>query len=123
MTKFMTTSAVALALAGCVSMADYQLTGYSDRDKEVHDRTLKLELKDYQSAQFLGEPRVAVNPKGGRIICGALNAKNSFGGYNGFKAYAVQYVPSNPAIGPIFYIGDAAAIDCQGAGINVAQDA
>lgn len=114
---FIAISAV-LSVSACVSMSDYQPASYTEKDQAIHDRTLKLQLKDPESAQFLGTPQVAVNPKGGRIICGALNARNSFGGYVGYEAYAVQYVPSNPAIGPIFYTGDIAAIDCQGAGIS-----
>lgn len=113
-------SALAVLLAACTSSAGYVPTEITARDMQVHDTTLKLRLKDFSSAQFLGDPRVAVNPKGGRIICGAANVKNGFGGYVGFQAYEVQYVPSNPKIGPIFLMGPLAQSDCKGAGINLA---
>ena len=116
----MSLCALALVLAACTSSLGYTPAEYTSRDKQVHDTTLKLRLKDYGSAQFLGEPRVAVNPKGGRIICGAANVKNSFGGYIGYQAYEVQYVPGKPKIGPIFAMGSAARVDCKGAGINLA---
>jgi|GEM_PF-5001648 len=120
MFKFSTVALVAaIGLAACTSSMGYQPTNITDRDRQVHDTTLKLRLKDYSSAQFFGAPRVAVNPKGGRIICGAANVKNGFGGYIGYQAYAIQYVPSNPKIGPIFYLGSAAMSDCRGAGIDL----
>ncbi|GAA6196702.1 hypothetical protein [Pseudophaeobacter sp.] len=119
MFRFSTAAIAALSLSACTSSIDYQVTELTERDQIVHDTTLKLRLKDYSSAQFLGSPRVAVNPKGGRLICGAANVKNSFGGYIGYQAYEVQYVPSNPKIGPIFAMGAAAKIDCKGAGIDL----
>lgn len=111
--------AIALALTACTSSLGYTPTEFTLRDQQIHDTTLKLRLKDFSSAQFYGEPRVAVNPKGGRIICGAANVKNSFGGYIGYQAYEVQYVPDNPKIGPIFAMGSAAKIDCKGAGLDL----
>ena len=108
-----------LLVAACTSSLGYQRTQLTDQDKRVHDTTLKLRLKDYSTAQFLGEPLVAVNAKGGRIICGAANVKNSFGGYIGYQVYEVQYIPSNPKIGPIFAMGAAAQVDCRGAGIDL----
>lgn len=111
--------ALALALGACTSSLGYIPTEYTSRDKQVHDTTLKLRLKDFSSAQFLSEPRVAVNQKGGRIICGAANVKNSFGGYIGYQAYEVQYIPGKPKVPPIFAVGAAAQIDCKGAGIDL----
>ena len=118
MKNLILTTITALALIGCTSSLGYEKEPLTERDKEVHDTILKLKLKDYSRAQFLGSPQVAANPKGGRIICGVVNAPNSFGGFNGYQAYAVQYVPSNPKI-QIFYAGRSALIDCRGAGIEL----
>lgn len=107
-----------LALIACTSMADYQVEKMSQKDQQVHDTTLKLGLKDYSSAQFYGSPRVAANPKGGRIICGVANVKNGLGGYIGYQAYAIQYIPANPNYTPLLYMGAVAQIDCKGAGID-----
>lgn len=42
-------------------------------------------LKDPESARFR---RVFVSPRG-RAVCGDVNAKNSMGGYTGFKRFIV----------------------------------
>lgn len=107
----------AIGLSACASSAGFQEGTMTQRDSQLHDATLKLKLKDYSSAQFLGAPRVAETPKGFRMICGAVNAKNSFGGYIGYQDYSIAYMPNNPSYPPLFYLGGPASIDCRGAGI------
>lgn len=51
-------------------------------------RTARSQLKDGESARF--SHLVVVNqPTGGGVLCGAVNAKNSFGGYTGDKLFFV----------------------------------
>lgn len=47
----------------------------------------KRELKDPASAVF-GSIRAATQPDGAIVVCGWLNAKNSFGGYTGMQPFA-----------------------------------
>ncbi|MBY5976732.1 hypothetical protein KUV39_08740 [Phaeobacter italicus] len=110
--------AAALMIAACTSSAGFVQSDMTDRDKMVHDQTLKLRLKNHAAAQFIGEPKLAVNPKGGRLICGTVNAPNGFGGYNGFQPYAIVYVPHIKNFSPILTLGPLAGIDCRGAGLH-----
>ena len=50
----------------------------------VARETIKNNLKDPDSAKFKNE-RMS-----GDVVCGEVNSKNSYGGYNGFKRYMVQ---------------------------------
>lgn len=47
---------------------------------------VKSELKDPESAQFQNLEEY------GSIVCGEVNAKNSYGGYSGFKPFIVHGV-------------------------------
>ena len=46
------------------------------------------QLKDPGSAQFRNV-RLVQHPKG-KVVCGEMNAKNSYGGYVGFKVFAAS---------------------------------
>ena len=87
-----------LALAGCASaptqqekaVADYG-SPPSDYEKSIRDY-LQATLKDPYSydMKILFEPRkdwtaFFSKKKFGYAVCANINAKNSFGGYNGFK--------------------------------------
>ena len=50
---------------------------------------VKNTLKDPESAQFK-DVKVAINIKGDKTVCGQVNAKNSYGGYTGFKSFYVK---------------------------------
>lgn len=56
----------------------------------AHKALVRGSLKDPSSAQFQSV-FVSRGTSGARILCGEVNAKNSFGGYVGFKRfYAVE---------------------------------
>ncbi|WP_282076304.1 hypothetical protein [Epibacterium ulvae] len=119
--RFLTLGALGLSalLAACTSAAGYVPQKITKDDKAVHDRTLKLRLRNFEGSQFLTEPKLAVNPKGVRLMCGAINAPNGFGGYNGYQVYSIIYAPNIPNSVPIFSAGALSAIDCKGAGIPI----
>lgn len=58
----------------------------SDMKKKAREGLLKS-LKDPTSAQF-GEMFAAKTESGETMICGYINAKNSYGGYNGNAPFA-----------------------------------
>jgi hypothetical protein len=64
----------ALLLAGCSK---------PEHDSDLQN-ALSIELKDPSSSQF---QNVTENPQ---LICGELNAKNSYGAYEGFKAFVFE---------------------------------
>lgn len=52
--------------------------------------SIKYTLKDPNSAMFRDEAVFEAHPKSGkrpRVVCGQVNAKNSYGGYTGFTHY------------------------------------
>lgn len=63
----------------------------SRSEKELTDASLeaaKNQLKDPGSAQFRSV-RI-VNHPNGKLICGEINGKNSYGGYVGFRLFAAS---------------------------------
>jgi hypothetical protein len=62
-----------------------------------HEQRIKDQLKDRDSAEFRG---VYVSKASGHpVVCGYVNAKNSFGGYSGFQRFisagTIQVLASN----------------------------
>lgn len=53
---------------------------------EIARRDVPKSLKDPDSVRFQNLFSVKTD-KGGLLVCGELNAKNSFGGYTGFKKF------------------------------------
>jgi hypothetical protein len=51
---------------------------------------LATKLKDGASARFLGVVHAPSKSGGAGIVCGWVNAKNSFGGYVGYKPFVVS---------------------------------
>jgi len=51
--------------------------------------TIKSSLKDPDSATFK-DMKVVTNSKGEQSICGSYNAKNSYGGYVGYKGFSAD---------------------------------
>lgn len=49
--------------------------------------SIKARMKDPDSTQFRNL-KVVTNLLGNKAVCGEVNSKNSFGGYNGFKPFA-----------------------------------
>ena len=61
-----------------------------EHDFEIAKRVVSNELKDPESAQFRN---LRIN---GVDLCGEVNAKNSFGGYTGFKRFWVFMIEPYP---------------------------
>jgi hypothetical protein len=102
---------IAIALYGCASTAGVyqnptdnlrtislnQARGYASEtrpflEKNGQEKTItavqdsiKATLKDPDSAQFQNI-RIA-DYDGGKVVCGEINAKNSYGGYVGYKSF------------------------------------
>lgn len=79
---------VAVALVGGVGFVFFgdRLGPSPDQRKieAVRENLTKWALKDPSSAQFSDEEA------GATVVCGRVNAKNSFGGYTGAKAYTAS---------------------------------
>lgn len=71
------------------TLENYIKTGKSDSDGIAAAKTLVASsLKDPESAKFRN---VAIRPYGyGRVVCGEVNAKNSYGGYVGFTRFVAS---------------------------------
>jgi len=93
------------AISGCASAptaeqitnADYGREMSSDECRSVAERTIAYTLKDPNSAQFRHQPCykgwvssvpiLGMSAAFGYVQAGEVNAKNSFGGYVGFRSY------------------------------------
>jgi hypothetical protein len=53
---------------------------------EAAQTAIRNKLKDPSSAQFRND-RLMLTETGALSVCGEVNAKNSYGGYNGFVPY------------------------------------
>ena len=76
-----------LALAGC---GGWQSVMVSDRARDAAKIAMLQRLKDPGTAQF-GDGFSASRSGKMTLVCGSLNARNSFGGYTGFETFAVLY--------------------------------
>lgn len=104
--------AATLLLSGCVSGSEYTLTTQARGDKSAIDAAAQVSLRDAESARYGDQMTFATNDFGFRRICGAVNAKNGFGGFTGFQPFKVLWKPSDPSFAPVMSAGAGAAIDC-----------
>jgi hypothetical protein len=76
---------VAAAIAGTVQTVDAaQPRDLLEGERSIVEEVIRGLLKDPASAQF----KWRKTTDGGEY-CGAVNAKNSFGGYDGFKSFLI----------------------------------
>ena len=61
----------------------------TDTRRAEIERIVAHDLRDPASAQFRNEYRL-VSSDGDEAFCGEVNAKNAFGGYNGFVPFYYQ---------------------------------
>jgi hypothetical protein len=95
--------AAAVIAAGCAASADGQTvtTQEAARLTAAAKSNIAAKLKDPASAQFRSLFLSAKEIESGgktytmHTLCGELNAKNSFGGYQGFRRFAAS--PSTPS--------------------------
>lgn len=73
-------------LLACLLLAGY--AGAQDTSVSIEDAKARvaMKMKDPESARFAGVTR---DPKG-NTVCGWVNAKNSYGGYVGYKPFFVM---------------------------------
>lgn len=65
-------------------------SGVTEKDAiEQAKAAITRELKDPESARF--RDITVRNFQGGKVICGEMNAKNSYGGYVGFKRFMASH--------------------------------
>jgi hypothetical protein len=55
---------------------------------EIAQEAVRNHLKDPDSARFRNVTIIRVEPDGA-VVCGEVNAKNSYGGYVGFRRFVV----------------------------------
>jgi len=77
--------AFALAIAA-------QTSSPSTNEKRIIEGLIKYDLKDPGSAKFRYLPYRRA--ESGHVYCGYVNAKNSFGGYTGFRMFHVTFIYS-----------------------------
>lgn len=63
----------------------------TEADKAAIRETIKRQLKDPESARFRWVAYTGLD----ELYCGFVNAKNSYGGYVGFKPFAVMLATNN----------------------------
>lgn len=77
------------AIAGCVSAPQINSTTpvkLNQAEIDAVHSVIVAKLKDPGSVQW-GEVKAGANSNGKIFVCGLVNAKNSFGGYNGMTPY------------------------------------
>lgn len=79
---------VALVLA--IAVIPLGLAQSNDPGIQQAEAVLATKLKDGASARFLDVVRVPSKSGGVGTVCGWVNAKNSFGGYVGYKPFVVS---------------------------------
>lgn len=77
-----------------VHTSDYLKTFTEAQTIDSAQESVKSNLKDPNSAQFQNVRIVSFGS--GKVICGRVNAKNSYGGYGGFKKFVAS--PFNAVI-------------------------
>lgn len=98
---------IGIFLAGCAAqpIAVTPITLSAEQSSAVTDG-VKRALKDPESAQ-LANLRAAMSDKTGTIrVCGTVNAKNSYGGYNGHMPFFGHLTNTSP---PMFQVADIAS--------------
>lgn len=79
------TAAMNDAMSIALEMGPYSAKYGDEQAKTAAMDSVKRTLKDPASARFQNL-RVQTHPEG-KIVCGEVNAKNSFGGYVGFRQF------------------------------------
>jgi hypothetical protein len=90
-----TVVAIGALLSGCD-----MIFGPGGPEIKQAEKMVASTLKDPSSAQF---KNVAFHPADGRnpeSVCGEINGKNSYGGYEGFSRFVVNLTKNTSAIGP-----------------------
>lgn len=85
--------AVVLASTGSTAWAKEQRPATEDEIALIR-AAMQTDLLDADSAKFR-DVKHDVGDKGGVTFCGLVNAKNSFGAYTGFKAFAAFFHPQS----------------------------
>ncbi|WP_409693651.1 hypothetical protein [Limnobacter sp.] len=81
------TVVTALTLSGCGPKAPKE-PPLEEKISKVVEEAVKLKLKDPDSAQFRNVyVKKILTEENSYAVCGELNAKNSMGGYVGFKPF------------------------------------
>lgn len=91
---------------------------------KISERALRAafedRLKDADSAKFRSIKHKATNAKGSWVICGEVNAKNSYGGYQGYEHFLGMVFKDGKAAAEysILGIGEAASMTCDKEGLR-----
>lgn len=116
----------AVIACGCAAKVATDPVPMTPTLEEAAQKAVRNVLKDPDSAQFSGVPVAARSKQTGNIrVCGYVNAKNSYGGYNGSTRYvadiaemALGPMPLSAAIGSPGQSGDFAInVMCSQAGL------
>lgn len=87
-----------LFLAGCQTINTTPVTLTNTQEKLVRE-TIDYTLRDAETARYRNITAAKKND-GTIIVCGAFNAKNGYGGYNGFETFYGQIKEKNKK--PVF---------------------
>lgn len=90
--KFLSMGALCASLAACQTV-ETSPTTLSEAQRATVHRAVTAVLKDPESARF-GAMNAGVTKQGAILVCGYVNAKNSFGGYTGDSPYWGWLQPS-----------------------------
>lgn len=85
----LSTLVIGAALTGCGEKKPKELS-IDKKISQAAEEAIKLKLKDPESAQFRNVYVKKIPTENNvHVMCGELNAKNSMGGYVGFKPFLV----------------------------------
>jgi hypothetical protein len=98
MSRFFVFALAATLLAGCVSTADHvaaQRVTLTAPQIAVAKEVVSHDLKDPNSAQFRNIYGFQYQGQDLTMVCGEMNAKNSYGGYGGFTYFFTKLSAAN----------------------------
>lgn len=90
MRKVCVSTVVALLLAGCVQVTSEALSSANPRQVALAKSAVQNIMKDPESTRFRNGYQAYQFSNGDTVICGSVNAKNSYGGYVGYKPFYVR---------------------------------
>lgn len=91
MKKIVLALSVLGAVAGCVKVTSEAMQSADPKRVEIAKSAVRNIMKDPESTRFGDGYQAYRLGNGDDVICGSVNAKNSYGGYVGYSPFYVRF--------------------------------